>query len=75
MGCSEEVSVGNTRPLSHVHAYLEDDRIPDIFSDSSVQNTCPGAGQCAMSGHGKPLSVPDGGLSMSTFIKMMGVML
>ena len=29
-----------------------------IFSDPLIENTCPGAGQCAMSGHGNLFPSP-----------------
>ena len=60
---------------SHYCAYWEVVWSSGVFSDYLNENTCPGAGKCAMSGHGKPLSVPDGGLSMSAFNEMMGEIL
>ena len=43
---------------SSSYAYSEVVWSSGVFSDPLVENTCPGAGQCAMSGHGKHITSP-----------------
>ena len=43
---------------SSSYAYSEVVWSSGVFSDPHIGNTCPGAGQCAMSGHGKHITSP-----------------